>query len=245
MKKVLAFVGLLLAALATMAEGSERVHTIKQGETLSGIARAELGNARAYVELAQVNGIVNPNLIYAGKTLRIPGQIQKVLRTTVKVVVRAAVKVSVSAFRVLLPHHSSSSTLSSSTAANTSYCFASIINIVASRVGIDANLLQAVILAESNCDPFAVSRAGASGLMQLMPSIQQFYSLSDPFDAESNIEAGAKQLRRLISQFGQIPLALAAYNAGPGAVEKYGGVPPFGETRKYITRVQGLLQPRP
>lgn len=101
--------------------------------------------------------------------------------------------------------------------------------------GIDPRLIKAVIKAESNWDHTAVSSAGAMGLMQLMPATADSLAVSDPFNPYQNIEAGVRYLRRMIDMFnGDIILALAAYNAGPNAVKKYKGVPPYAETRNYI-----------
>ncbi len=98
-------------------------------------------------------------------------------------------------------------------------------------------LVKAVIHAESGFRPNAVSNAGAQGLMQLMPGTSASLSIADAFDPEANIEGGARYLREQIDRFGDLNLALAAYNAGPAAVARYRGVPPFEETRNYINRV--------
>lgn len=113
---------------------------------------------------------------------------------------------------------------------------------VARKYGLDEKLLRAVAEVESGLRPEAVSAKGALGIMQLMPGTAQSLGLTDPFDPESNLEAGARYLRRLLDQFGgDRTLALAAYNAGPGSVMRYGGVPPFAETRTYISRVLSKL----
>ena len=104
---------------------------------------------------------------------------------------------------------------------------------------LDPPLIKAVIRAESAWNPRAISRAGAQGLMQLMPGTSKDMDVDDPFDPAQNIEAGTRYLRSMLDKFnGDLVIALAAYNAGPRAVEKYGGVPPYGETRRYIKRVQ-------
>jgi soluble lytic murein transglycosylase-like protein len=103
--------------------------------------------------------------------------------------------------------------------------------------GVNPHLIMAVIEVESAFNPTAVSRVGAQGLMQIMPKTQQDLGLTTPFDARDNIEAGIRYLRMLMDRFPSLPLALAAYNAGPGAVERYRGIPPFPETRDYVRRV--------
>ena len=106
------------------------------------------------------------------------------------------------------------------------------------RYNIDPNLIKAIIRAESGFDRYAVSRKGAQGLMQLMPDTAREMRVSDPFDPGQNIAGGVRYLRKLLKMFnGNLVLSLAAYNAGPGKVEKAGGVPRINETRRYIQRV--------
>lgn len=102
-------------------------------------------------------------------------------------------------------------------------------------------LIRSVIRAESSFNPNAVSSAGAQGLMQLMPETAKSLGVTDAFDPRQNIEGGTKYLRKNLDRFGDIKLAVAAYNAGPGAVEKYGGVPPYEETQNYVKKVLGSL----
>jgi soluble lytic murein transglycosylase-like protein len=105
--------------------------------------------------------------------------------------------------------------------------------------GLDAALVHAVIRAESGYNRWAISTAGAQGLMQLMPGTAVFYGVSDPFEPEANIEGGAKYLKDLSALYpGRTDLILAAYNAGQSAVTKYNGVPPYPETREYIAKIQ-------
>ncbi len=103
--------------------------------------------------------------------------------------------------------------------------------------GFDQLFVEAVIEIESAFDPAAVSAKGAQGLMQIMPETQRELGLSDPFDPEANIAAGLRYLRSLYERFGRVRLALAAYNAGPGAVAQYSGIPPFAETAAYVDAV--------
>jgi len=109
---------------------------------------------------------------------------------------------------------------------------------VADRHGVRADLVAAVIDAESEFNPRAVSRRGARGLMQLMPKTAATLGVDDPFDPKANIEAGVKHLRAMMDRFdNNIPLALAAYNAGEVAVIKHHGIPPYRETRAYVKRI--------
>jgi soluble lytic murein transglycosylase-like protein len=107
---------------------------------------------------------------------------------------------------------------------------------------VGANWLRAMIIQESGARPFALSRKGAQGLMQLLPATGRALGVRDPFDPVQNVSAGARYLAGLVQRFGDIRLALAAYNAGPGRVEAYGGVPPFQETRDYVERVLALKE---
>jgi len=109
---------------------------------------------------------------------------------------------------------------------------------VADRHGVRADLVAAVIETESEFNPRAVSRRGARGLMQLMPKTAATLGVDDPFDPKANIEAGVKHLRAMMDRFdNNIPLALAAYNAGEVAVIKHRGIPPYRETRAYVKRI--------
>ena len=114
--------------------------------------------------------------------------------------------------------------------------YAELVAAAAERYRVDPALVHAVIAIESGYRRTAVSPAGAAGLMQLMPATQADYRVSDPFDASQNIDAGVAYLRRLIDEFGTV-LGLAAYNAGPGVVRRYRGVPPWRETRRYVRDV--------
>lgn len=119
-------------------------------------------------------------------------------------------------------------------APNTAY--AEIIDRVAAQQGVDARLVRAVIEVESGYRPRARSARGAMGLMQLMPATARQYDVTNPYDPAANIEAGTKHLRSLLARFPPA-LALAAYNAGHAAVERFRGIPPYAETRNYVTRV--------
>ncbi len=105
---------------------------------------------------------------------------------------------------------------------------------------IDPALVEAIIANESGFDSAATSSAGACGLMQLMPQTAASLGVADPYDAAQSVRGGTKYLRELLDRFGGVELAVAAYNAGPAAVERYGGVPPYAQTRRYVRNVMAL-----
>ena len=139
---------------------------------------------------------------------------------------KAEVHVSIDSFAALPP----------------SLAYDDIIEEAARQFTIDGDLIHAVIQTESSFDPLAVSAVGAQGLMQLMPIVQQELGVDDPFDPRQNIMAGAQYLKQLLDRHrGDVGLALAAYNAGPGNVARYRGIPPFRETRNYVKKIKALL----
>jgi len=114
----------------------------------------------------------------------------------------------------------------------------------ASRFQVDPELIHAIIQVESGYDPKAVSNKGAMGLMQLIPATAQRYGVANPFDPKQNLEGGVNYLKYLMGLFGgNVPLSLAAYNAGEHSVQRYGGIPAFPETQNYVRRVTGIYQP--
>ena len=120
--------------------------------------------------------------------------------------------------------------------------FAAIIDAVAVRHGVDPALVYAVIEVESAYRPAARSPKGAMGLMQLMPATAKRYAVADPFDPLANIEAGTRHLRSLLDRYDDdVDSALAAYNAGEGPVRKFGGVPPYPETLRYVAKIRELV----
>jgi soluble lytic murein transglycosylase-like protein len=139
---------------------------------------------------------------------------------------KAEVRVSIDSFAALPPY----------------LAYDDIIEEAAALHEIDSDLIHAVIQAESSFDPLAVSDVGAQGLMQLMPRLQEELGVDDPFDPRQNIMAGTAYLKRLLDHHrGNLALALASYNAGPGNVTKYRGVPPFRETRNYVRKIKKIL----
>jgi soluble lytic murein transglycosylase-like protein len=116
-----------------------------------------------------------------------------------------------------------------------------IIQSASTRHGVPVRLVKAVIQVESGYEPRARSARGAMGLMQLMPETARQYGATKPYDPRSNIEAGVKYLRTLLDQF-ELPLALAAYNAGEAAVRRFGGIPPFPETQDYVRKIRALVR---
>jgi soluble lytic murein transglycosylase-like protein len=113
-----------------------------------------------------------------------------------------------------------------------------LIRVFSMKYNVNFSLIKAVVSAESCFNTKARSRVGAQGLMQLMPRTASWLNVQDPHDPEDNLEAGVRYLASLMDQFDSLELALAAYNAGPGNVRRYGGIPPFAETRAYVKRVQ-------
>lgn len=122
------------------------------------------------------------------------------------------------------------------------HAYDDIITEAATKYRLDPVLIKSVMQAESAFNAMAVSPVGALGLMQLMPEVAAELGADDPMDPRQNIMAGALYLRRLLdSHRGNVKLALASYNAGPGAVAKYGAIPPFKETRDYVKKISGLI----
>lgn len=118
--------------------------------------------------------------------------------------------------------------------------YGEVIAAVSEAHGVDPMLVRALIQVESNYRPRALSQRGAMGLMQLMPATAREYKVRNPYDPKANIAAGVKHLKGLIDRLGSTALALAAYNAGEGAVKKFNGVPPYRETRNYVAKILSM-----
>lgn len=118
--------------------------------------------------------------------------------------------------------------------------YTALIERAAAAEGVDARIVKAVIQVESAYQERARSRRGAMGLMQLMPETARQYAVANPYDPRANVEAGVRHLRSLLDRY-PLRLALAAYNAGAAAVDRFGGIPPYGETRDYVARILKLL----
>ena len=119
-----------------------------------------------------------------------------------------------------------------------------IITSMAETHGVDPMLVRALIRVESADQPTARSNKGAMGLMQLMPSTARHYKVRNPYDPKANIAAGVQHLKSLLDRYATVDLALAAYNAGEAAVKKFNGIPPYRETRDYVSRILALARPR-
>lgn len=117
---------------------------------------------------------------------------------------------------------------------------------VSQEHGVDPKLVDALVRVESDYDPRAISRRGAQGLMQLMPDTADRLDVGDPFDPEENVRGGVREISRLVDRYaGNLQLALAAYNAGEGAVARYRGIPPYKETRSYVSKILTLYTGKP
>jgi Transglycosylase SLT domain len=120
--------------------------------------------------------------------------------------------------------------------------YRSFIERLSEQFGVDSSLVKAVVHAESAFNPHAVSPKGAQGLMQLMPSTARMVGVNNPFMVEDNLRGGVRYLSKLIRKYSNVRHALAAYNAGEGAVDQYGGIPPYSETQTYVSRVLALRE---
>jgi soluble lytic murein transglycosylase-like protein len=159
-----------------------------------------------------------------------------------KVVPSARIAVSIDNFVPVLPSARVAVSIDSFVPVPPRRAYDALIKEAARRYRLEAALIRSVMQTESAFNPVAVSDTGAQGLMQLMPELALELGVTDPFDPRENIMAGARHLRRLLDLHdGDVTLAVASYNAGEGAVARYGAVPPYPETQNYVLRVKHLL----
>ena len=197
------------------------------GRPVDGMANAQPGDILAF------NSPVNHVGIYIGN-----GKMIEAPRTGLDVRV-IEVYETPTAIRRVLPAAASRAGSSELSGLPGGVPYASLFERASDRYGVDASLLAAVAKQESGYNPKAVSSAGAQGLMQLMPATAAGLGVDNSFDPSQAVDGAARLLRDLVREFDRVDLALAAYNAGPGAVHRYNGIPPYPETRHYVTAVLG------
>lgn len=187
-----------------------------------------LGNANFAVLLA---ALMNENGVGAGV-----GQ-------TGRAVANYSAKTEELPMKTLATRHIKTKPAAMQTNTSSRYGLENIVESAANKFGIAPELLKAVAKVESGLNPMAVSSSGAMGLMQLMPGTAASLGVNNPFDSVENAEGGARYLKSLLDKYGgDAKMALAAYNAGPGAVDRYGGVPPYSETISYLNKINNIFR---
>jgi soluble lytic murein transglycosylase-like protein len=213
--------------------------TVKSGDTLWSIAQKTMGDGSRWPEIYELNKdlIKNPNLIYPGQTFKLPGDSQPPRsigqKSDIALANTPAGPGGDAAADV------GNGPLPGGTGVSR---WKDLIDRAAAQTGVPARLIAAVMQQESGGNPRAGSPAGAQGLMQLMPATARGLGVNNTWDPSQNILGGAKYLKEQLDRFGgNVRFALAAYNAGPGAVQKHGGVPPYAETQKYVKNITAAL----
>jgi soluble lytic murein transglycosylase-like protein len=205
----------------------------KMGTPVASMAEAQPGDLLAWDNSSRNNGVDHIAIyIGGGKMIEAP-------RTGLDIRVVDVPSTPDVIRRIIDQPATGASPVSARAATGTPY--ADLINAAAARTGVPANLLAAVAKQESGFNAQAVSPAGAQGLMQLMPGTAKGLGVTNPFDPAQAIDGGARLLRSLLDKFGRTDLALAAYNAGAGAVTRYGGIPPYQETQNYVRNVMAMV----
>lgn len=219
-------------------------HQVKSGDTLWGIAQKALGDGSRWREIYELNKdqIQNPDLIFPGQAFKLPGDAKA---TTGSLGEPSAMTLGDDA--PAAPRRDGAAPggdLADGPLPGGAGVarWKALIDRASAITGVPARLLAAVMQQESGGDPNAGSPAGARGLMQLMPATARGLGVRNILDPWENLLGGARYLRQQLDAFGwDIRKALAAYNAGPGAVQRYGGVPPYAETQRYVRNVTAML----
>ena len=205
----------------------------RAGRPVASMAEAQPGDLIAWDNSSRNNG-VDHIAIYAGN-----GKMIEAPRTGLDVRL-VDVPSTPDVIRRILPDAGAVSGGSARVSAATPY--SDLFNAASSKYGVDAGLLSAVAKQESGYNPKAVSPAGAQGLMQLMPATAKGLGVQNSFDPNQAVDGAARLLRDLLNRFDRTDLALAAYNAGPGAVLRYDGIPPYPETQNYVRSVMSMME---